>query len=148
MPAKTDKPNILFIMWEAIGRFNITCSNNGLTGYRTPDVSRTDDGDVLALRVGPWKIHFMERRAEGLEAWREPFSRMRILKFFNLRSDRFEEAQVSVKSDDWFLERNFLLYATGLVIAQWPEGFKEFPARARSASFGIDDVVVATMPKG
>lgn len=34
--AATKQPNILFIMSDDIGWFNISCNNNGLMGYRTP----------------------------------------------------------------------------------------------------------------
>jgi arylsulfatase len=37
---KTDKPNILFIMSDDIGWFNISCNNNGIMGYRTPNIDR------------------------------------------------------------------------------------------------------------
>src|SRR4029453_5712598 len=33
--AKPGKPNILFIMADDIGWFNVSCNNNGLMGYRT-----------------------------------------------------------------------------------------------------------------
>ena len=33
------KPNILFIMADDIGWFNISC-NNGIMGYRTPNIDR------------------------------------------------------------------------------------------------------------
>ena len=38
--AKTGKPNILFIMADDIGRFNLSCYNHGLMGYRTPNMDR------------------------------------------------------------------------------------------------------------
>src|SRR6478672_10042749 len=34
------KPNILFIMSDDIGWFNISCNNNGIMGYRTPNIDR------------------------------------------------------------------------------------------------------------
>jgi arylsulfatase A-like enzyme len=34
------KPNILFIMSDDIGWFNISCNNNGVMGYRTPNIDR------------------------------------------------------------------------------------------------------------
>ena len=34
------KPNILFIMADDIGWFNISCNNNGIMGYRTPNIDR------------------------------------------------------------------------------------------------------------
>ena len=38
--AKTEKPNILFIMADDIGWFNVSCYNHGLMGYRTPNIDR------------------------------------------------------------------------------------------------------------
>ena len=38
--AKTDKPNILFIMADDIGWFNLSCYNHGVMGYRTPNMDR------------------------------------------------------------------------------------------------------------
>jgi arylsulfatase len=37
---KSTKPNILFIMADDIGWFNISCNNNGIMGYRTPNIDR------------------------------------------------------------------------------------------------------------
>ena len=37
---KTDKPNILFIMGDDIGWFNLSCYNHGIMGYRTPNIDR------------------------------------------------------------------------------------------------------------
>jgi arylsulfatase len=38
--AKSEKPNILFIMSDDIGWFNASCYNNGIMGYRTPNIDR------------------------------------------------------------------------------------------------------------
>ena len=54
----------------------------------------SDDGDLMALRYGNWKVHFMEQRAEGMLAWQEPFVPLRFPKLFNLRTDPFEKADV------------------------------------------------------
>ena len=37
---KTSKPNILFIMADDIGWFNVSCYNHGIMGYRTPNIDR------------------------------------------------------------------------------------------------------------
>jgi arylsulfatase len=37
---KTEKPNILFIMADDIGWFNLSCYNHGVMGYRTPNLDR------------------------------------------------------------------------------------------------------------
>lgn len=38
--AKADKPNILFIMADDIGWFNLSSYNHGIMGYRTPNLDR------------------------------------------------------------------------------------------------------------
>ena len=38
--AKPSKPNILFIMADDIGWFNVSCYNHGIMGYRTPNIDR------------------------------------------------------------------------------------------------------------
>jgi len=38
--AKTNKPNILFIMSDDIGWFNISAYNHGIMGYQTPNIDR------------------------------------------------------------------------------------------------------------
>jgi len=37
---KGSKPNILFIMADDIGWFNLSCYNHGIMGYRTPNIDR------------------------------------------------------------------------------------------------------------
>ena len=62
--AKTGKPNILFIMADDIGWFNLSCYNHGVMGYRTPNLDRiaTRGRDVHRL-LRPAKLH---RRPCGL----------------------------------------------------------------------------------
>ena len=51
----------------------------------------SDDGDILALRYDNWKVVFMEQRCKGtLQVWSEPFTRLRLPKIYNLRTDPFE----------------------------------------------------------
>ena len=38
----------------------------------------SDDGDLMAMRVGNWKCTFIEQRAQGLGVWGEPLVAMRI----------------------------------------------------------------------
>ena len=38
--AKSAKPNILFIMADVIGWFNLSCYNHGVMGYQTPNLDR------------------------------------------------------------------------------------------------------------
>ncbi|MBV9685907.1 MAG: arylsulfatase [Alphaproteobacteria bacterium] len=108
----------------------------------------SDDGDLLAVRVLDWKIVFEEQRHTGLAVWREPFSKMRIPKLFNLRSDPFERGDESTFFyDKWLADHLFVFVPAQVLIGQWLETFKEFPPRAKSASFSIDQVVEKFMPK-
>ncbi len=108
----------------------------------------SDDGELLAIRVGDWKVVFLEQRAKGLEVWREPFAQMRIPKLFNLRSDPFEAAEDStVFYDKWQADRMFIFVPAQALAAKWLESFKEFPIRQKPASFNLDQVVEHFMPK-
>jgi arylsulfatase A-like enzyme len=107
----------------------------------------SDDGDCMAMRMGRFKIVFAEQKAAGIEVWRQPLAPLRIPKFFDLRADPFERGEDSFKYDDWFLEQNFLMYAGPPLLMKWLDSFKEFPPRAKSASFSIDQVLERLMPK-
>ena len=55
-----------------------------------------DDGDLVAMRYENWKIVFEEQRAQGtLRIWAEPFTKLRVPKLFDLRSDPYERADVT-----------------------------------------------------
>jgi arylsulfatase len=108
----------------------------------------SDDGELLAVRVENWKAVFEEQRNKGLAVWREPFSKMRLPKLFNLRSDPFEQAEdSSLFYDKWFADRGFIMVPAQAVVTRWIETFREFPPRAKSASFNVDQVVASFMPK-
>jgi arylsulfatase len=73
---------------------------------------------------------------------------MRIPKMYNVRSDPFEEGEdSSLFYDKWMVDRAFLLIPAQTIVAQWMESFKEFPNRAKPASFNLDEVVAHLMPR-
>jgi arylsulfatase len=107
----------------------------------------SDDGDLLAIRVGHWKLVFSEQRGKGIGVWREPFTSLRVPKTFNLRSDPFEAAENSTLFyDKWTVDRAFLQVPAQELVAKFVETLKEFPIRQRPASFTVDQVV-AQMPR-
>ena len=108
----------------------------------------SDDGELVAGRWKQWKIVFAEQRSTGPSVWREPFSPLRIPKLFNLRADPFERGDESTLFyDKWFADRAFAMVPAQVTIGQWLASFKEFPPRAKAASFSIDQVVESMMPK-
>jgi arylsulfatase len=107
----------------------------------------SDEGDVLAVRYQQWKAVFAEQRNTGLGVWMEPFSKLRMPKLFNIRSDPFEQGDESVLYGKWAGDRMFVMVPAQAAIAEWIESFKEFPPRAKSASWSIDQVVESLMPR-
>ena len=103
----------------------------------------SDDGDLMALRVNNWKVHFMDQRAHGLDVWREPFVSMRAPKIFNVRSDPFERADedATMYYDKWMADRSFLLVPAQAIVGQFLKTFEQFPPRQKPASFSIDQAL-------
>ncbi|WP_086980846.1 arylsulfatase [Vibrio aphrogenes] len=102
-----------------------------------------DDGQLVALRYEDWKVVFMEQRAKGtLLVWAEPFTPLRTPKLFNLRSDPYEEADITSNTYwDWVLDHVYLYVPAQAYVAKFLETFKEFPPSQSPASFNLDSVM-------
>lgn len=99
-----------------------------------------DDGNLVALRMGNWKIIFMEQRAEGtLRIWMEPLTVLRTPKFFNLRTDPYERADITSNTYyDWFISKGYRIMAAQAIVGKYMETFKAFPPRQKAASFTVE----------
>ena len=87
----------------------------------------SDDGEFLALRVRRWKVMFDEQRNKGVGVWREPFSMLRLPKFFDLRADPFERGDESdFFYEKWFSDHDFLLISAQTLVAKWLEALRSF----------------------
>jgi arylsulfatase len=74
--------------------------------------------------------------------WAEPFTRLRLPKLFNLRTDPYEYADITSNSYyDWFVYRAYFIYVAQAAAAKFVETFKEFPPVQRPGSFTIDDAM-------
>ena len=100
----------------------------------------SDDGDLMALRVGNWKAEFMQQRAHGLDVWKEPLVTTRAPNIYNLRSDPFERASedATMFYGKWMADRSFLLIPAQAIVGEFLKTFADFPPRQRPASFSID----------
>jgi arylsulfatase A-like enzyme len=106
----------------------------------------SDDGDLMAVRVNNWKITFMEQNVEvnpkaPLGVWQGNFTRLRGPNLYNLRSDPFERGPESMLFGDWQAHRAFAFVPAQAIVAKYLETFKEFPPRAKAASFTVSDAM-------
>jgi arylsulfatase A-like enzyme len=103
----------------------------------------SDDGDLMALRYGMWKVHFSEQRAEGFDTWQEPFVPLRIPMLVNLLTDPFENAPVSadIYYKKWRVDHVFLLLPAVALVAQYMQTLMQFPPRQRPDSFTVGNVM-------
>ena len=103
----------------------------------------SDDGDMLALRYDNWKVVFMEQRCPGtLQVWAEPFTRLRLPKLFNLRTDPYEFADVTSNSYyDWTLYNDYFILVSQQVVAKFAETFKDFPPVQKPNTFTVDQAL-------
>jgi arylsulfatase len=103
-----------------------------------------DDGDLVALRYENWKFVFEEQRAPGtLRIWAEPFTKLRVPKLFDLRSDPYERADVTSNTFyDFFMSDGAAPFiASQAIVAPFLATFKEYPPSQRPSSFSIDQLV-------
>ena len=103
----------------------------------------SDDGDILAVRMGDWKMVLMEQRAKQLMCWFEPFVKLRAPKIFNLRRDPFERAEENSNTYwDWVdLPRLPALWDAGGRRRSRSRTSCKFPPRQKPASFNLDAVL-------
>jgi arylsulfatase A-like enzyme len=139
--------------YKAIGRtYKNHIDGFNLLPYLTGEVTESprniyfyfsDDGDVLAIRFDNWKLVFMEQRSKGtLQVWAEPFTRLRLPKMFNLRTDPYEFADTTSNTYwDWEIHNAYFIYVAQALAAKFAETFKEFPAIQKPNSFTIDDAM-------
>jgi arylsulfatase A-like enzyme len=102
----------------------------------------SDDGDILSIRMGDWKVVLMEQRAKQLMCWFEPFVKLRAPKMFNLRRDPFERADENSNTYwDWLISHAYILYEMQGLVAQQIPDFVRFPPRQKPAAFNLDEVL-------
>jgi arylsulfatase A-like enzyme len=102
-----------------------------------------DDGQLVAIRFGNWKLVFMEQKTPGtLDISGEPFTARRLPLFFNLRMDPFERAQTTSNSYfAWTLHKGIMMTAAQAIAGEFIATFKEFPPRQSPQSFNLDEVM-------
>jgi arylsulfatase len=102
----------------------------------------SDDGDVIAVRVGDYKFHLAEQRANRMQQWQEPFVKLRTPTIMNLRRDPFERADFNSNTYyDWMVDHIPQMYLMQKAVADQIQEFEAFPPRQKPASFNLDAVL-------
>jgi arylsulfatase A-like enzyme len=107
----------------------------------------SDDGDIMAVRTGDWKLVFAEQRATTMAAWAEPLVKLRVPHMFNLRRDPFERASFNSNTYwDWIVDHAPQLYLVQGLVQDQMADFVKYPPRQKPASFNLDAVLAQLGP--
>jgi arylsulfatase A-like enzyme len=102
----------------------------------------SDDGGIMAIRTGDWKLVFEEQLALSSEVWAQPFVKLRLPHIFSLRRDPFERANINSNVYwDWMINRIPLLYEAQALVAAQIDNYLKYPPRQKAASFNLDAVM-------
>jgi arylsulfatase A-like enzyme len=102
----------------------------------------SDDGDLMAVRVGDYKLQFAVQRAFQMNVWAEPLVKLRVPHIFHMRRDPFERADFNSNTYwDWLVNHTPQLYQCQAVVAEQLASFAKFPPRQKPASFNLDAVL-------
>jgi arylsulfatase A-like enzyme len=118
-------------------------SASGMVGTSTVKSARDkffytdDDGLLVAMRVGDWKMSFAEQRLQGtMGLWGEPFTKLRLTKLYNLMQDPFERADITSNTYwDWIMNHVPQVYMGMEHVGVFAASLKEFPPRSFPPSF-------------
>jgi arylsulfatase A-like enzyme len=137
---------------EAAGKeFHVALDGKDMNAYFAGDTDTSprteffyvnDDAELVALRVGDWKLTFKEQRSKTLALWAEPFVDLRVPRIFNLRRDPFELAIDNSNTYwDWMLDHAFMMVPAQVAVAAAVQDLIEFPPRQKPSSFNLDRVL-------
>ncbi|HKD22152.1 MAG TPA: hypothetical protein VKB71_09060, partial [Rhizomicrobium sp.] len=102
----------------------------------------SDDGELMAVRSGDYKMVFSPQRAFQMNVWAEPLVKLRLPHIFHLRRDPFERADFNSNTYwDWLVDHAFMLYEVQALVAEHLQSFINFPPRQKPASFNLDEVL-------
>jgi arylsulfatase len=107
----------------------------------------SDDGGVMAVRSGDYKLVFEEQRATSTAVWQEHMVKLRLPYIFNLRRDPFERANVNSNVYwDWMINHVPQLYQCQALVAAQIDNYVKYPPRQKAASFNLDSVMAQLGP--
>jgi arylsulfatase A-like enzyme len=137
-------------------KFKVHIDGVNLLPYLTGEVKESprnsyfyvsDDGDIMAVRVGDYKLVFAEQRATSTAVWAEPMVKLRLPLIFHLRRDPFERANFNSNVYyDWLMNHVPQLYQCQALVAAQIQNYVMYPPRQKAASFNLDAVMAQLGP--
>jgi arylsulfatase A-like enzyme len=131
--------------------FNVHLDGFNMLPYFTGEVKESprqslvyfsDDGELMAVRLGDWKLQFAVQRAFQMNVWAEPLVKLRVPHMFSLRRDPFERADFNSNTYwDWQVDHAPIMYLCQAVVGEQISSFAKFPPRQKPASFNLDEVL-------
>jgi arylsulfatase len=107
----------------------------------------SDDGGVMAIRTGDFKLVFEVQRAVNSDLWVEPFVKLRGPRIFHLPRDPFERADFNSQVYwNWVFHHIPILYKAQAIVKAQIEEFVKYPPRQKAASFNLDAVMASLAP--
>ncbi|MGC1451789.1 MAG: hypothetical protein WA830_17300 [Candidatus Sulfotelmatobacter sp.] len=107
----------------------------------------SDDGGVMAVRAGDYKLVFQEQLAEKMRVWQQPFVQLRLPDIIHLRRDPFERAIDNSNSYfEWVFDHVPQLYLVQALVAEQIDNYVKYPPRQKAASFNLDSVMAQLGP--
>jgi arylsulfatase A-like enzyme len=104
----------------------------------------SDDGGVMAVRVGDYKLVFEVQRAFSTAVWQEPMVKLRLPNIYSLRRDPFERADYNSNVYyDWMINHVPQLYQCQALVAAQIANYVKYPPRQKAASFNLDAVMAS-----
>jgi arylsulfatase A-like enzyme len=104
----------------------------------------SDDGGVMAVRVGDYKLVFEVQRAFSTAVWQEPMVKLRLPNIYSLRRDPFERADYNSNVYfDWMINHVPQLYECQALVAAQIANYVKYPPRQKAASFNLDAVMAS-----
>jgi arylsulfatase len=121
--------------------------NNGVKSARNLFFYSNDDGLLCGMRIGDYKLSFAEQRVPGTMAvWAEPFTKLRLTKFYNLMQDPFERADITSNTYwNWLVYHGPQMYQGMEGVSTFVETFKAFPPRSVPPSFNPANILEETL---
>ena len=84
-----------------------------------------------------------------MQVWAEPFTRLRVPKLFNLRTDPYEFPDVTSNTYyDWFLYHGYFILMAQAAVGKFVSTFEEFPAVQKPNTFTVDDALLKLSAAG